>query len=130
MHEKDAQARPSSLEQQDAGAELGHLVSSLEDKRELNRSFKGGSSGPAYKAASQNRKPYPLEEIAMTKNAPADPNATLTLQTVTEAPHVADELYLNRKATIFDDLSLIGALLFGEPIPETLTDEVEPDRRH
>ena len=66
----------------------------------------------------------------MTKNAPADPNATLTLQTVTEAPHVADELYLNRKATIFDDLSLIGALLFGEPIPETLTDEVEPDRRH
>ena len=31
----------------------------------------------------------------MTKNAPADPNAMLTLQTVTEAPHVADEMCLS-----------------------------------
>ena len=66
----------------------------------------------------------------MTKNAPADPNPMLALQTVTEAPHLADEMRAKQQANIFDDLSLIGALLFGEPIPEVLTDEVEPRRRN
>ena len=62
----------------------------------------------------------------MTKNAPAAPNATLTLLAVAEA----NEASSPQEGTIFDDLSLIGALLFGEPIAETLIDEVAPERRH
>jgi len=57
----------------------------------------------------------------MTKNAPATPDATLTLLTCTGSP---------QEGTIFDDLSLLGALLFGGEIPETLIDEVASERRH
>ena len=42
----------------------------------------------------------------------------------------ASEAYSPQEGTIFDDLSLLGALLFGEPIAEVLIDEVAPDRRH
>jgi hypothetical protein len=62
----------------------------------------------------------------MTKNAPAAPDATLTLLTVAEASDASSP----QEATIFDDLSLLGALLFGEPIAEALIDEVAPERRH
>jgi hypothetical protein len=71
-----------------------------------------------------------LEEIAMTKNAPADPNAMLGLQMVTEAPNEPCEMCSKQEANIFDDLSLIGALLFGEAIIEPLSDEAELERRH
>jgi hypothetical protein len=67
----------------------------------------------------------PLKEIAMTKNSPDAPDATLALQTVAEASQTSTQ-----EGTIFDDLSLLGALLFGEPITEALIDEVAPDRRH
>ena len=62
----------------------------------------------------------------MTKNAPAAPDATLTLRTVAEASGASSP----QERTIFDDLSLLGALLFGGEIPETLVDEVAPERRH
>ena len=62
----------------------------------------------------------------MTKNSPAAPDATLALQTVAEASQTSSP----QDGTIFDDLSLIGALLFGEPITEALIDEVAPERRH
>ena len=62
----------------------------------------------------------------MTKNAPAAPDATLTLLTVAEASETSSP----QEGTIFDDLSLLGALLFGEPIAEALIDEVAPERRH
>ena len=62
----------------------------------------------------------------MTKNAPAAPDATLTLLTVAEARETSSP----QEGTIFDDLSLLGALLFREPIAETLIDEVAPERRH
>ncbi len=62
----------------------------------------------------------------MTKNAPAAPDATLTLLTVAEASEISSP----QEGTIFDDLSLLGALLFGEPISEALIDEVAPERRH
>ena len=62
----------------------------------------------------------------MTKNAPAAPDATLTLLTVAEASEASSP----QEGTIFDDLSLLGALLFGEPIAEVLVDEVAPERRH
>jgi hypothetical protein len=62
----------------------------------------------------------------MTKIAPAAPDATLTLLTVTEASGASS----SQEGTIFDDLSLLGALLFGEPIAEALVDEVAPERRH
>ena len=62
----------------------------------------------------------------MTKNAPAAPDATLTLLTVAEASQTG----FPQEGTIFDDLSLLGALLFGREIPETLIDEVAPERRH
>jgi hypothetical protein len=62
----------------------------------------------------------------MTKNAPAAPDATLTLLAVAEA----SEAFSPQEGTIFDDLSLLGALLFGEPIAEALIDEVAPERRH
>ena len=61
----------------------------------------------------------------MTKNAPAAPDATLTLLTVAEASEASSP----QEGTIFDDLSLLGALLFGEPIAEVLIDEVAPERR-
>ena len=64
----------------------------------------------------------------MTKNAPA-PDAMLALQTVAEASIETSQTG-SPQGTIFDDLSLIGALLFGEPIAETLIDEVAPERRH
>jgi hypothetical protein len=67
----------------------------------------------------------PLKEIAMTKNTPAVPDATLTLLTVAEASEISSP----QEGTIFD-LSLLGALLFGEPIAEALIDEVAPERRH
>ena len=66
----------------------------------------------------------------MTKNAPAVPDATLTLQRVADASNEAGQTCPPAKGTIFDDLSLIGALLFGDAISETLIEEVEPDRRH
>jgi hypothetical protein len=66
----------------------------------------------------------------MTKTAPADPNAMLGLQMVTEAPNEPAEMCSKQEANIFDDLSLIGALLFGGEICEPLVDEIEPDRRH
>jgi hypothetical protein len=62
----------------------------------------------------------------MTKNVPAAPDATLTLLTVAEASEASSP----QEGTIFDDLSLLGALLFGEPIAEVLIDEVAPERRH
>jgi hypothetical protein len=62
----------------------------------------------------------------MTKNAPAAPDATLALLTVAEA----NEASSPQVGTIFDDLSLLGALLFGEPFAEALIDEVAPERRH
>ena len=65
----------------------------------------------------------------MTKNAPEAPDATLGLLTVAEAPNEASQT-CSQQGTIFDDLSLIGALLFGEPIAEALIDEVAPERRH
>ena len=46
----------------------------------------------------------------MTKNAPAAPDATLTLLTVAEASEASSP----QEGTIFDDLSLLGALLFGK----------------
>ena len=60
----------------------------------------------------------------MTKNSSDAPDATLDLQTVAEASQTSST------QAIFDDLSLLGALLFGEPITEALIDEVAPDRRH
>jgi hypothetical protein len=71
----------------------------------------------------------PPKEIAMTKNAPEAPDATLSLLTVAEASNEASQTCSQQK-TVFDDLSLIGALLFGEPIDEALIDDVEIDRRH
>ena len=62
----------------------------------------------------------------MTKNSPAASDATLALQTVAEVCQTRSP----QEGTIFDDLSLLGALLFGEPITEALIDEVAPDRRH
>ena len=58
--------------------------------------------------------------------SPAAPDATLALQTVAEASQTCS----TQEGTIFDDLSLLGALLFGEPIAEALIDEVAPERRH
>ena len=66
----------------------------------------------------------------MNKTAPADPNAMLGLQKVTEAPNEAGEMCAKQEANIFDDLSLIGALLFGGEISESLADEAAPERRH
>jgi hypothetical protein len=48
------------------------------------------------------------------------------LLTVAEASETSSP----QEGTIFDDLSLLGALLFGEPIAEVLIDEVAPERRH
>ena len=66
----------------------------------------------------------------MTKNAPDAQDATLTLLTVAEASNEASQACSPQEGTIFDDLSLLGALLFGEPITEALIDEVAPERRH
>ena len=65
----------------------------------------------------------------MTKNAPDAPDATLGLLTVAEASIETSQTG-SPQGTIFDDLSLIGALLFGEPIAEALIDEVAPEHRH
>lgn len=65
----------------------------------------------------------------MTKNAPA-PDAMLALLTVAEASNEAGQTGSPQAGTIFDDLSLLGALLFGEPMPEALIEEVAPQRRH
>jgi len=65
----------------------------------------------------------------MTKNAPEAPDATLGLLTVAEAPNEASQT-CSQQGTIFDDLSLIGALLFGGEICEPLADEAEIERRH
>lgn len=65
----------------------------------------------------------------MTKNAPDAPDATQSLLTVAEASIEMSQTS-SPQGTIFDDLSLIGALLFGEPIAEALIDEVAPERRH
>jgi hypothetical protein len=65
----------------------------------------------------------------MTKNAPA-PDAMLALQTVAEASNEPSQICSPQDGTIFDDLSLLGALLFGEPMPEALIDEVALQRRH
>jgi hypothetical protein len=62
----------------------------------------------------------------MIKNAPAAMDAPLTLLTVAEASETSSQ----QEVTIFDDLSLLGAMLFGEPIAEALIDEVAPERRH
>ena len=62
----------------------------------------------------------------MTKNPPTAPDETLTLLTVAEA----SQTHSTQDGTIFDDLSLLGALLFGEPIFESQIEEIEPDRRH
>ena len=58
----------------------------------------------------------------MTKNVPAAPDATLTLLTVAEASEASPQ-----EGTIFDDLSLLGALLFGEPISEALSMRSRPN---
>jgi hypothetical protein len=71
----------------------------------------------------------PPKEIAMTKNAPDALDATQRLLTVAEASNGTSQT-CSPQGTIFDDLSLIGALLFGEPIAEALIDEVAPERRH
>jgi hypothetical protein len=65
----------------------------------------------------------------MTKNAPA-PDAMLALITVAEASNEASQTCSPQNGTIFDDLSLLGALLFGEPIAESQIEEIEPDRQH
>jgi hypothetical protein len=77
-----------------------------------------------------DQEPNTLKEIAMTKNAPANQDATLALETVAEASTETGETCSTQDGTIFDDLSLLGALLFGEPIAEALIDEVAPERRH
>ena len=66
----------------------------------------------------------------MTKNAPAAQDAMLGLQTVAEASNETSQTCSPQDGTIFDDLSLLGALLFGEPIDEVLIEEVAPERRH
>jgi hypothetical protein len=71
----------------------------------------------------------PPKEIAMTKNAPEAPDATLSLLTVAEASNEASQTY-PQQGTIFDDLSLIGTLLFGGEICEPPADESEMDSRH
>ena len=58
----------------------------------------------------------------MTKNAPAAPNATLTLLAVAEA----NEASSPQERTIFDDLSLLGALLFGGRSPRRLSMRSRP----
>jgi len=65
----------------------------------------------------------------MTTNAPDAPDATQSLLTVAEASNETSRTCAPH-GTIFDDLSLIGALLFGEPIGEALIYEVAPERRH
>lgn len=65
----------------------------------------------------------------MTKNAPDAPDATLSLLTVAEASNETSQTCAPQ-GTTFDDLSLIGALLFGESIAEALIDEAEIERRH
>ena len=62
----------------------------------------------------------------MTKNPPTAPDETFTLFTVAESSQTCS----TQDGTIFDDLSLLGALLFGEPMPEGLLDEAAPERRH
>ena len=62
----------------------------------------------------------------MTKNAPNALDETLRVLTVAEASSET----CSQQGTVFDDLSLIGALLFGEPVAETLIAEVEIERRH
>jgi hypothetical protein len=54
----------------------------------------------------------------------------LALQTVAEASNEPSQICSPQDGTIFDDLSLLGALLFGEPMPEALIDEVALQRRH
>jgi hypothetical protein len=66
----------------------------------------------------------------MTKKAPAAQDERLALQTVADASREVGETCSAQDGTIFDDLSLIGALLFGEPMPEMIIDEVAPERRH
>lgn len=71
----------------------------------------------------------PPKEIAMTKTAPDAPDATQSLLTVAEASNETSQT-CSPHGTIFDDLSLIGVLLFGEPIAEARIDEAEIERRH
>ena len=59
----------------------------------------------------------------MTKNAPAAPDATLTLLTVAEASQTGSP----QEGTIFDDLSLLGALLFGGRSPRHLSMRSRPN---
>jgi hypothetical protein len=63
----------------------------------------------------------------MTKNAPAAQDATLALQTVADASNEVGQTFSTREGTIFDDLALVGALIFGDAISATLVDEVELD---
>jgi hypothetical protein len=65
----------------------------------------------------------------MIKNAPDAPDATQSLLTVAEASNGTSQT-CPPQGTIFDDLSLIGALLFGGEICEPLADAAEIDRRH
>jgi hypothetical protein len=65
----------------------------------------------------------------MTKNAPDALDATQSLLTVAETSNGTSQT-CSPQGTIFDDLSLIGALLFGDAICEPPVDEVEIDRRH
>ena len=65
----------------------------------------------------------------MTKNAPDAPDAAQSLLTVAEASIETSQTCAPH-GTIFDDFSLIGALLFGEPIAEALIEEIAPERRH
>ena len=66
----------------------------------------------------------------MTKNAPADRDTTLALQMVADAPNEAGHVCPTQEGTVFDDLSLIGALLFGNAISEAPIEEAKVDRQH
>lgn len=54
----------------------------------------------------------------MTKNAPAAQDAMLALQTVADASNQASQNGSTLEVGIFDDLALIGALIFGADAAE------------
>jgi hypothetical protein len=54
----------------------------------------------------------------MTKTAPAGPDATLALQAVADASNETSQTSSTLQVGIFDDLALIGALIFGADAAE------------
>jgi hypothetical protein len=81
------------------------------DKRELNESFKAGSTHLAQKSHPSPRKRHNFREIEMNKMAPA----------TQAAPSSAAPADL----TVFDDLALVGALIFGDALAGTPDDSAE-----